>query len=166
MAFQFWRKDLDSLQNFFLSEITDIKAEIKNICDPKTSKETSVGNEEKIELLQNQIIHLREECDSKNQLTNLILENVFKSDISKVTSYENSNILLTPNDDYQFPKRFSKSHHQKSSCNSYTHDNRFHALSVNEDSQNSNEDLHITRVITWNSTFWQKSKSKTSNQKN
>ena len=104
--------------------------------------------EEKIELLQNQIIHLREECDSKNQLTNLILENVFKSDISKVTSYENCNILLTPNDDYQFPKRFSKSHHQKSSCNSYTHDNRFHALSVNEDSQNSNEDLHITRVIT------------------
>ena len=28
--------------------------------------------------------------------------------------------------------------------NSYTHDNRFHAVSVYEDSQNSNEDLHVT----------------------
>ena len=48
---------------------------------------------------------------------------------------------LTPNDDYQFPKRFSEKNHKKSSCNSYTHVNRFHALSVNEDTQNSNEDL-------------------------
>ena len=109
-----------------------------------TSKEISAGNDEEIELLQNQIIYLREECNSKNQLINIILENVFKSDIPKVTSYKNSNTLLTPNDDYQFPKRFSKNNHQKSSCNSYTHDNRFHALSVNKDTQSSNEDLHVT----------------------
>ena len=32
----------------------------------------------------------------------------------------------------------------KSSCSSYIHDNRFHALSVNEDAQSSNEDLHVT----------------------
>ena len=44
---------------------------------------------------------------------------------------------------YQFPKRFNKNNHQKSFCNSYTDDNRFHALSVNEDTQNSNEDLHV-----------------------
>ena len=49
-------------------------------------KEISAGNDEKIELLQNQIIYLREECNSKNQLINIILENVFKSDIPKVTS--------------------------------------------------------------------------------
>ena len=109
-----------------------------------TSKEISAGNDEKIELLQNQIIYLREECNSKNQLINIILENVFKSDIPKVTSYKNSNTLLTPNDDCQFPKRFSKNNHQKSSCNSYTHDNRFHALSLNEDTQNVNEDLQVT----------------------
>ena len=104
----------------------------------------SAGNDEKNELLQNQIIYLREECNSKNQLINLILENVFKSDIPKVTCYKNSNALLTPNDDYQFLKRFNKNLYQKSYCNSYTHDNRFHTLSVNEDSQNSNEDLHVT----------------------
>ena len=115
---------LDTLQNFFLNEISDIKVEIKNNCNQKISKEITTGHEEKTELLQNQIIYITEECNSKNQLINLILENVFKSDIPKVTSYTNSNTLLTPNDDYQFSKRFSKNHHQKSSCNSYTHDNR------------------------------------------
>ena len=143
-SFSILAERLDTLQNFLLSEIFDIKAEMKNKCNQMTSKEISVGNDEKIELLQNQTIYLREECNSKNQLINIILENVFKSDIPKVTSYKNSNTLLTPNDDYQFPKRFSKNNHQKSSCNSYTDDNRFRALSVNEDTQNSNEDLHVT----------------------
>ena len=131
---------LDTLQKFFLSEISDIKVEINQ----KTSKEISTGNDEKFELLQNQIIYLKEKCNSKSQLINLILENVFKNDIPKVTSYKNSNTLLTPKGNYQFPKRFSKNNHQKSSCNSYTHDNRFHALSLNEDTQNVNEDLQVT----------------------
>ena len=33
-------------------------------------------------------------------MISLILEKVFKSDIAKVTSLKNSDILLTPNDDY------------------------------------------------------------------
>ena len=134
---------LDTLQNFLLSEIFDIKAEMKNKCNQMTSKEISAGNDEKIELLQNQIIYLRKQCNSKNQLINVILKNVFKSDMPKVTCYKNSNTLLTPNDDYQFPERYSKNNHQKSSCSSCTHDNRFRALSVNEDTQNSNEDLRV-----------------------
>ena len=103
----------------------------------------SVGNDEKIELLQNQIIYLSEACISKNQFINLILENDFKSDIPKVISYTNSNTLLTPNGDYQFPKTFSKNPHQKSSYNSYFHDHRFHAFSVNDDNQINNEDLLV-----------------------
>ena len=94
--------------------------------------------------MENQIIHLREECNSKTLLINLILESVFKNNIPKVTSYTNSNILLTPNENYQFPQRFSKNYHGKSSYNSYAHDNRFHALSVHEDIQNNNQDLHVT----------------------
>ena len=134
---------LDPLQNFLLSEIFDIKAEMKNKCNQMTSKEISAGNDEMIELLQNQIIYLRKQCNFKNQLINVILENVFKSDMPKVTCHKNSNTLLTPNDDYQFPERYSKNNHQKSSCSSCTHDNRFRALSVNEDTQNSNEDLQV-----------------------
>ena len=98
----------------------------------------------RLNFFQNQIIYVREEYNSKNKLINLILENIFKSDIFKVTSYTNSNTLLTPNEGYQFPKRFSANRHQESSCNSYTHENTFHALSVNEYSQINNEDLDIT----------------------
>ena len=78
---------LDTLQSFFLSEISDIKAEIKNKCNQKTSKEISAGNDEKIKLLQNQILYSKDKCNCKSQFVNLILENIFKSDIPKVTSY-------------------------------------------------------------------------------
>lgn len=88
---------------------------MKNKCNQMTPKEISAGNDEKIDLLQNQIIYLSEECNSRNQLISVILENVFKSDIPKLTPYKNSNTLLAPNDDYQFPKRFSKNNHQKNS---------------------------------------------------
>ena len=36
---------LDNLQNFFLSEIFDIKSEIKNNCNQKISKDVSAGKE-------------------------------------------------------------------------------------------------------------------------
>ena len=45
---------LDILLIFFLSEILNIKTETKNICNRKTSKVISSGNDGKIELLQNQ----------------------------------------------------------------------------------------------------------------
>ena len=41
-------------------------------------------------------------------------------------------------------KRFRKKYCQKSSYNSYINDDRFHALSVNEDNHNNNKDLHVT----------------------
>ena len=41
----------DTGQNFFLSEISDINAEIKNNCNQETSKEICSGIDEKIELL-------------------------------------------------------------------------------------------------------------------
>ena len=41
----------DTVQNFFLSEISDINAEIKNNCNQETSKEISAGIDEKIEPL-------------------------------------------------------------------------------------------------------------------
>ena len=80
--------------------------------------------------MQNQIIYSNDECNCKSQLINLILKCVFKSHIPKVKPYQNSNTLLTPNGDCEFPKKFTKNHHQNISCNSYTHDNRFHALCV------------------------------------
>ena len=58
-SFSVLAERLDTLQNFFISEISDIKAEIKNKCNQKTSNVISTGDDEKIEFLQKQIIYLR-----------------------------------------------------------------------------------------------------------
>ena len=73
-SFSILAEKLDTLQNFLLSEISDIKAEMKNKCNQMTSKEISSGNDKKVVLLQNQLICLREECNFKNQLKLEILE--------------------------------------------------------------------------------------------
>ena len=59
-SFSILAERLDTLQNLLLSEISDIKAEMKNKCHQMTLKEINAGNDEKIELLQNQIIYLRQ----------------------------------------------------------------------------------------------------------
>ena len=96
------------MQNFFLTEISDIRAEIKNKSPlQKTTIEHSIDSDGKIELLEKQTSFLREEYNSKNQLINLLLENLFKTDITKVSSSKNNNNTITANNingDYQFPK--------------------------------------------------------------
>ena len=76
-TFQFWRKD--SLQNFLFREISDINAEVKKTVTKRHQNKYPHGTMKKNELLQNQIIYLKEylfqECNSKNQLINVILEN-------------------------------------------------------------------------------------------
>ena len=96
---------LDTLQNLFLTEISDIKAETKNKSLQNVTKEDSIDSDGKNELLEKQINFLREECNSKNQLTNVLLEIIFKVDIPKICSSKNNNntIANNINDDYQFP---------------------------------------------------------------
>ena len=69
---------LDTLQKFFLNEVSDINAEIKNICNQTTSTEISAGNDEETQPLQNQVIYLKEECNSKSKLS-IISEILCKS---------------------------------------------------------------------------------------
>lgn len=95
---------LDTLQKFFLTEISDIKAETNNKSLQNVTKEDSIDSDGKNELLEKQINFLREECDSKNQLTNVLLEIIFKIDILKICSSKNNNTIANNiNDDYQFP---------------------------------------------------------------
>ena len=70
---------LDTLQKFFLNEVSDIDAEIKNICNQTISKEISAGNDEETQPLQNQVIYLKEGCKSKSKLRSIISEILFKS---------------------------------------------------------------------------------------
>ena len=57
-------------------------------------------------IFQKNLNFLRKEYNSKNQLINLLLENVFKTDITKVSFSENNNTITANNinGDYQFPK--------------------------------------------------------------
>ena len=89
-----------------MTEVSDIKAEIKNKFPlQKAPKENSVDIMEKL-IFQKNLNFLRKEYNSKNQLINLLLENVFKTDITKVSSSENNNAITANkiNGDYQFPK--------------------------------------------------------------
>ena len=57
---------MNTLQNFFLTEISDIRAEIKNKCPlQKTTIENSIDSDGKIELLEKQINFLREDITQK-----------------------------------------------------------------------------------------------------
>ena len=97
-------------------------------------------------LTEKSINFLREECNSKNQLINLLLENLFKTDMAKVFSSKNNNNTLTANDNYRFPKRFTRSHYQKSPHNEHINNNRLHTISVNEENQNETEEQHESDV--------------------
>lgn len=70
---------LDTLQKFFLNEVSDINAEIKNICNQTTSTEISAGNDEETQPLQNQVIYLKEGCNSKSKLRSILSEILCKS---------------------------------------------------------------------------------------
>ena len=125
---------LDTLQKFFLTEISDIKAETKNKSLQNVTKEDSIDSDGKNELLEKQINFLREECDSKNQLTNVLLEIIFKIDIPKICSSKNNNTIANNiNDDYQFPQKLDSNNNKKSPHNHQIGNNQVHALSVNED---------------------------------
>ena len=50
-SFSILAERLDTMQNFLLSEISDIKAETKNKFNQMTSKQISAGHDEKAELL-------------------------------------------------------------------------------------------------------------------
>ena len=60
-----------------------------------------------MELTENQINFLREECNFKTKLINSLLENLFNHETHQ-TKLHNGNTTLTSNkadNDYQFPKR-------------------------------------------------------------
>ena len=66
--------------------------------------------------------------------------------MAKVFSSKNNNNTLTANDNYRFPKRFTRSHYQKSPHNEHINNNRLHAISVNEENQNETEEQHESDV--------------------
>ena len=100
---------IETLQNFFLHEISDLRSEMKNMHECNKTNDSHVECNKRMELMENQINFLQEECNFKTKLINSLLENLFNHE-NHQTKLHNDNTLtltLTPgkaDDDFQFPK--------------------------------------------------------------
>ena len=97
---------IETLQNFFLHEISDLKSEMKNMHECNKINDSHVECNKRMELIKNQTNVLQEECNFKTKLINSLLENLFNYE-NHQTKLNNDNKTLTPgkaDDDFQFPK--------------------------------------------------------------
>ena len=81
---------LENLQEFFIHELSDVRAEIRNITRSKIPDLTENKLSNNTDLLDKQIIFLKEECQSKNLIINILLEQLFQTATSKSLNTDNS----------------------------------------------------------------------------
>ena len=97
---------IETLQNFFLHEISDLRSEMKNMHECNKTNDSHVECNKGMELIKYQTNVLQEECNFKTKLINSKLENLFNYE-NHQTKLHNDNKTLTPgkaDDDFQFPK--------------------------------------------------------------
>ena len=134
---------LENLQNFFIHELSDVKAEIKNVTN-ENKKNENKKNENKlsnnIDLSEKQISFLKEECQNKNLIINILLEQLFHTNTSKSQNTDNpdKSTKTVPVDCYEYPKipaKTSKLKDQRKTSIETT--NRFSILSPDENPTDS-----------------------------
>ena len=98
---------LENLQNFFIHELSDVRAEIKSVTCSKIPDltENKLGNN--IDLLEKRISFLKEECQNKNLIINILLEQLFHTNTSKSINTDNpdKSTKTVPDDCYEYPKK-------------------------------------------------------------
>ena len=101
---------LENLQNFFIYKLSDVRAEIKNITCSKIPDLTENKLSNNIDLLEKQISFLKEECQNKNLIINILLEQLFHTTTSKSLNTGNTDksTKTVPNDCYEYPKKPAK----------------------------------------------------------
>ena len=80
---------------------------MKNTHKCNKTNDSHAESNKRMELMENKINFLQEECNFKTKLKNSLLENLFNHE-NHQTKLHNGNTTLTPgeaDDDYQFPKR-------------------------------------------------------------
>ena len=80
---------------------------MKNMHECNKTNDSRVECNKRMELIENQITFLQEECSFKTKLINSLLENLFNHE-NHQTKLHNNNATLTPgkaDDDFQFLKR-------------------------------------------------------------
>ena len=93
---------MENLQEFFIHELSDVRAEIRNITRSKIPDLTENKLSNNTDLLDKQIIFLKEECQSKNLIINILLEQLFQTATSKSLNTDNSDksTKTVPDDSY------------------------------------------------------------------
>lgn len=78
---------------------------MKNIPERNVFKDSHAVCNKRIELIENQINFLQEECNSETKVINL-LENLFNYGSHQTDLHHNGNIVLTPNEaDYHYQNK-------------------------------------------------------------
>ena len=101
---------LENLQNFFIQEISDARAEIKNATRSKIPDLTENKLSDNIDFLEKQINFLKEECQNKSLIINILLEQLFQTTPSKSlnTGNPDKSAKTVPSDCYEYPKKPAK----------------------------------------------------------
>ena len=80
---------IETLQNFFLHEISDLRSEMKNMHECNKTNDSHVECNKRMELMENQINFLQEECNFKTKLINSLLENLFNHENHQTKLHNN-----------------------------------------------------------------------------
>ena len=126
---------LENLQNFFIHELSDVRAEIKSVTCSKIPDLTENKLSNNIDLLEKQISFLKEECQNKNLIINILLEQLFHTNTSKSINTDNldKSTKTVPDDCYEYPKKPAKTSKLKDQRKtSVETTNRFSILTPNE----------------------------------
>ena len=101
---------LENLQNFFIHELSDVRAEIKSVTCSKIPNLTENKQSNNTDLLEKQINFLKEECQDKNLIINILLEQLFDTNTSKSINTDNpdKSTKTVPDDCYEYPKKTAK----------------------------------------------------------
>ena len=93
----------------FIHELSDVRAE-KNVTCTKIQDLTEKKLSNNIDLLENQINFLKEECQNKNLITNILLEQLFHTTTSKSLNTDNPDkcTKTVPDDCYEYPQKPAK----------------------------------------------------------
>ena len=129
---------LENLQNFFIHELLDVRAEIKNVMCSKIPDLTENKISNNINIFEKQINFLKEECHNKNLVINILLEQLFHTTTSKSlnTGNPDKSTKTVPDDCYEYPKKPTKTSKLKDQRKtSIETTNRYSVLSPDENQQ-------------------------------
>ena len=101
---------MENIHNFFLHELSDVRAGIKNVTRSKFPDLIKNKISNNIALLEKQINFLKEECQNKNLIINTLLEQLFHTTTSKPlnTGIPDKSTKTVPDDCYEYPKKPAK----------------------------------------------------------